>query len=180
MILEEQMIIVEGKKKVMEHGTLWRIKNIDLPRPREGNKGGKGKDKGSKPEKFDGNFFWCGAYGHVVVDCQKKAPEKPQAPRSPRGPDPKSEGRGQGGTGKKGASLDEWPEGQNDQPSGEKASVEVAGLFTGVVTRHERYSRRDWQAWEKIQRHPQRQWKAHKSGNLSASAVALRWVREST
>ena len=48
-------------------------------------KGGKGKDKGSKSKKFDGNF-WCGACGHMMEDCQKKASGKPQASKSPRGP----------------------------------------------------------------------------------------------
>ena len=46
---------------------------------------------------------------------------------------------GKGGKGKKGASsLDEWPDGQDDQPSGEKPNEEVAGLFIGAVSRHVR------------------------------------------
>ena len=54
-----------------------------------GKKGGKGKDKGSKSKKFDGNF-WCGACGHMMEDCQKKASGKPQASKSPRGHRPVS------------------------------------------------------------------------------------------
>ena len=62
---------------------------------------------------------------------------------SPReGPLPKGEGKG--GKGKRGASsLDKWPDGQEDQPSGERPTEEVASLFIGAVSRHERYNRRD-------------------------------------
>ena len=109
-----------------------------------------GKDKGGKSKKFEG--FWCGAYGRMMEDCQKKAVGKPQVPKSPRGPDPQPKGKGKCDKGKKGASsLDEWPDGQEAQPSDEKAIEEVAGLFVGAVSRHERYSQRDWQAWERIQ-----------------------------
>ena len=95
----------------------------------------------------------------MMEDCQKKAAGKLQVPKSPRGPDPKPKGRGNGGKGKKGASsLDEWPEGQEAQPSDEKAIEEVAGLFVCAVSRHERYSRRDWQALERIQKQAQNQW----------------------
>ena len=88
-----------------------------LAKTKGGKKGGKGKDKG-KSKKFEGNCFWCGAYGHMKVDCQKKAAGKPQVPKSPRGRDPKPKGKGKGGKGKKGASsLDEWPDGQENQPS---------------------------------------------------------------
>ena len=83
-----------------------------LAQTKGGKKVGKGKDKGGKSKKFEGNCFWCGAYGHMMEDCQKKAPWKPQVPKSPRGPDPKPKGKGEGGKGKKGASsLDEWPDG---------------------------------------------------------------------
>ena len=54
----------------------------------------------------------------MMEDCQKKAAGKPQAPKPPQGPDPKPKGKGKGGKGKKGASsLDEWPDGHEDQPS---------------------------------------------------------------
>ena len=82
------------------------------------------------------------------------------------------EAKGKGGKGKKGASsLDESPDGQEDLPSGEKACEEVASLFIGAVSRRERYNRRDWQAWEKIQRQAQRQRKACKNGGPSANAL---------
>ena len=85
-----------------------------------GKKDGKGKDKESKPKKFDGNCFWCGVYGHMVQDCRKKAAGKPPAPKSPQRSDPKPKGRGKGGNGKNGASsLHEWPDGQEDKTSGE-------------------------------------------------------------
>ena len=89
--------------------------------------------------KFESNCFWCGAYGLVMEDCQKKAAGKPQVPKSPRRPDPKPKSKGKGGKSKKGASsLDEWPDGQENPPSDEKATEEVAGLFVGAVSRHER------------------------------------------
>ena len=54
-----------------------------------GKKSGKGKHNGSKLKKFEGNCFWCGAYGHMMEDCQKKAAGKPLVPKSPRGFGPK-------------------------------------------------------------------------------------------
>ena len=90
----------------------------------------------------------------------------------PRGPDPKPKGKGKGGKGKKGASsLDEWPDGQEAPPSDDKATEEVAGLFVGAVSRHERYSQRDWKAWERIQKQARDQWKSCYCGNLCANAV---------
>ena len=59
-----------------------------LAETKGGKKGGKGKDKGGKSKKFEGNCFWCGVYGHMMEDCQKKAVWKP-VPKSPQGPDPK-------------------------------------------------------------------------------------------
>ena len=64
-----------------------------LAKTKGGKKGGKGKDKGGKSNKFESNCFWCGAYGHMMEDCQKKADVKPQLPKSPRGPDPKPQGK---------------------------------------------------------------------------------------
>ena len=58
-----------------------------------------------------------------------------------------------------------------ESPSDEKAIEEVAGLFVGAVSRHERYSQRDWQAWERIQKQARDQWKSYKSGNFCANAV---------
>ena len=85
----------------------------------------------------------------MMEDCQKTALGKPQVPKSPRGRDPKPKGKSKGGKGKKGASsLDEWSDGQESPPFDEKAIEEVASLFVGVVSRHERYSQRDWQAWK--------------------------------
>ena len=127
-----------------------------------GKKGGKGKDKGSKPSKFDGNCFWWGAYGHAMEDCRKKAAGKPQAPKTPRGSDPKPKGKRLKYK-KETSLLDEWPDGQDGQ--------EVAGLFIVAVSRHVRYSRRYWQPWEKIQKQAHRQWKAYKNGGHGDNAV---------
>ena len=108
----------------------------------------------------------------MMEDCQLKTAGKPQVPKSPRGADPKPKGKGKGGKGKKGApSLDEWPDGQENPPSDEKALEEAAGLFVGAVSRHERCSQRDWQAWERIQKQARDRRKSFKSGNLCATAV---------
>ena len=67
-----------------------------LVKTKGGKKGGKGKDKGGKSKKFEGICFWCGAYGHMMEDCQQKA---------------------KGGKGKKGRRpLDEWPDGRENPP----------------------------------------------------------------
>ena len=143
-----------------------------LAKTKGGKKGGKGKDKGGKSKKFEGNCFWCGAFGHMMEDCRKKAAGKPKAIQSPRGADPKLEGKGEGGEGKKGASsLEEWRDGQDDQPSGEIPNEEVVGLFIGAVSRHERYNRRDWLAWDRIRKQAQNQLKSYKSSNLCANTV---------
>ena len=89
----------------------------------------------------------------------------PKTSKSPQRPDPKPKGRGKGGKGKKGtSSLDEWPDGQENPPSDEEAIEEVAGLFVGAVGRHERYSQRDWQAWEQIQKQARQQSESYKTG----------------
>ena len=81
--------------------------------------------------------------------------------------------RGQkGGKGKdkelKGASsLDEWTDGQEEQPS-------VRNLVGAVdrrdkynrrerYNRREKYDRRDWQAWEQIQKQARQQWESYKA-----------------
>ena len=104
-------------------------------------------------------------------DCQKKAAGKTAGSQVPSRT--RSEAKGKGGKGKKGASsLDEWPDGQENPPSGAKAPEEAAGLFVGAVSRHERYSQRDWQALERIQKQSRDQLKSHRSANLCANAVA--------
>ena len=169
---EKQRLTIEKFLQANVHGSGATPMDVDaLAKTKGGKKGGKGKDKVGKSKKFESNCFWCGAYGHKMEDCQKKAAGKPQVPKSPRGPGPKRKGKGKGGKGKKGASsLDEWPDGQEIPPSDEKGIEEVAGLFVGAG-RHERYSQRDWQDWERIQKQARDQWKSHKSGNLSANAV---------
>ena len=74
-----------------------------------GKKGGTGKNKSSKPEKFGGKWYWCGSCGHVMEDCRKKAAGTPRVTQTPRRSDPKPKGKGKGGKGKKGASSsDDW------------------------------------------------------------------------
>ena len=52
-----------------------------------GKKGGKVKDKEPETKKFDDNCFWCGAHGHAMKDCRKKAAGKPKTAWSPRAPE---------------------------------------------------------------------------------------------
>ena len=61
-----------------------------------GKKGGKGKEKGNKSKKFDGNSFWCDASGHMMEDCQKKVAGKSKTAQSPRASEPKGEGKSKG------------------------------------------------------------------------------------
>ena len=158
--LEKSKLMIEKFLQAHVHYPGVSAMDVDaLGKTKGGKKGGKGKDKSSKPEKFDGNCFWCSSFGHVMEDCRKKAAGKPKVAQPPRVSDPKSKGKGQGGKGGKGgkgkkgaSSLDEWVDGQDEQPSGEKPNEEVAGLFIGAVSRHERYNRRDLQAWERIQK----------------------------
>ena len=170
---EKQRMTIEKFLQANVHGTRASPMNVDALAKTKGNKkGGKGQDKSAKPEKFDGNCFQCGSYGHVMGDCRKKAAGKPRVAQSPRASDPKPKGRGKGGKGKKGAPpLEEWSVGQDDQPSGEKPNEEVAGQLIGAVSRHDKYNRRDWKAWEKIQKQAQRQWKACRNGGPGATAV---------
>ena len=60
-----------------------------LAKTKGGRKGGNGKDKGGKSEKFDGNCIWCGLYGHMQKDCWAMAAGKPKAPKSLQGSDPR-------------------------------------------------------------------------------------------
>ena len=79
-----------------------------LAKTKGGKKGGIGKDKEPETKNFDGNCFWCGAHGHAMKDCRKKAARKPKTAQSPRTPEPKAKCKGKGGQGKKGApALDE-------------------------------------------------------------------------
>ena len=140
-----------------------------LAKTKGGKRGGKGKDKEPETKKFDGNCFWCGAHDHAMKDCRKKTAGKPETAQSPRTPEPEAKGRGKGGQSKKGASsLDGWPDGQEEQPSGEKSGDEVASLFMGANDqrekcnrregpyRREKYKQRDWQAWERVQKQANR------------------------
>ena len=103
-------------------------------------------------------------------DCRKKTAGKPRTVRSPtrsvpKGKDKSSEGR------ERASSFDEWPDVQEDKMSGEKPDEEAVGPLVGAVSRHEKYSPRDWRAWEKIQEQALPQWKPYKSGGFGANAV---------
>ena len=41
----------------------------------------------------------------------------------------------------------------------------------GSVYRRKKYDRRDWQAWERIQKQAQQKWESYKAGNLGAISV---------
>ena len=45
------------------------------------------------------------------------------------------------------------------------------GPLIGAASRHEKYSQRDWRAWERIQEQALRHWKSYKSGGFGANAV---------
>ena len=71
---EKQRLTIEKFLQANVHGSGATPMDVDtLAKTKGGKKGGKGKDKGGKSKKFEGNCFWCGAYGHMMADCQKKA-----------------------------------------------------------------------------------------------------------
>ena len=115
---EKQRLTIEKFLQANAHGAGATHTDVDaLSKTMGGKKGGKKKDKEPEAKKFDGNCFWCGAHGHAVKDCRKKAAGKPKTAQSPRTPEPNAKGKGKGGPGKKGASsLDEWPDGQEEHP----------------------------------------------------------------
>ena len=82
---EQQGLTIEKFLQANVHGTGASPMDVDPLAKTKG--GGKGKDKSSNPEKFDGNCFWCGLYGHVMEDCRKNAAGKPKATQSPRASD---------------------------------------------------------------------------------------------
>ena len=71
----------------------------------------------------------------------KEGSWKPKTAQSPRTSEPKVKGKGRGGQGKKGASLDEWPDVQEGQPSGDKSGEKVPSLFMGAVDKYGKYNR---------------------------------------
>ena len=118
-----------------------------------------------------------------MKECRKRAAGKPKTAQSPRTSEPKVKGKGRGGQVKKGASLDEWPDEQEGQPSGDKSGEEVASLFIGAVdkygknnrreghNRREKYDQSHWQVWERIQEQAPQQWESFKAGNLCVNSV---------
>ena len=131
-------------------------------------KGGKGKDVRSM--KFDGHCFWCGTHGHMRDDCRKKAAGKPRTARSPTVSSPKGRAKSSEGR-KRASSFDERLDVQEDKTSGEKFDEEAVGILIGAASRHEKYSQRDWRAWERIQEQALCHWKSYKSGGFGANSV---------
>ena len=88
-----------------------------------GKKGGKGKDKEPEAKKFDGGCFWCGASWpcrwRTVARKQPGGLKRPSRRkllnRKPRAKAKEAQER------RGPSSLDEWPDGQEEQPSGEKS-----------------------------------------------------------
>ena len=95
-------------------------------------------------------------------DCRKKAAGKPRTARSPTVSGPKDKDKSSEGR-KRASYFDEWPDVLEDNMSGEKPDEEAVGPLVGAVSGHEKYSQRDWRAWEKIQEQALRQWKPYKS-----------------
>ena len=99
---EKQILTSEKFLQANVHGTGASPTDVDAIAKTKGvENGGDGKDKSSKPGKFDGTCFWCGSYSHVMEDCRKKAAGNPKATQSPGASDPKPKGKGKGGKGKK-------------------------------------------------------------------------------
>ena len=127
-----------------------------LPRPREARKAARGKTREASQRSSKATIS---GVSRVVTmeDCQKKAAGKPHVPKSLRGPDPKPKGKGKGGKGKKRRPL---------------TSSHTVRTFSRLMRKpSRRLQERDWQAWERIQKQAQNQWKSYKSGNLCANAV---------
>ena len=115
-----------------------------LPRLKEARRATKGRTRGPK---FIGHCFWCGAHGHTKSDCRKKAAGRPRTARSPTVPSRKGRDENSKGSART-LSLEKWPD----------TDEEPMCRSIGSVSRHEKYSLRDWQAWEKIQEQAIRQW----------------------
>ena len=145
-----------------------------LAKTKKGMKGGSGKDKGHKSKKFDGNWYCCGSCGHVMEGCRKKAAGKPRVTQTPRGSDPKPKGKGKRGKGTKGASsLDEWPDGQDDQPSIEKPIPSLMSADTNVTTDETGEPGKGSRSRRSVSGRPGRM------DALAPILLTLRWVRES-
>ena len=79
---EKQRLTIEKFLQANVQRSGATLMDVDaLVKTRGGMKGGTGKDKEGKSKKFEGNCVWCGAYGHMIEDCQKKAAGKPQVPQ---------------------------------------------------------------------------------------------------
>ena len=120
--------------------------------------------------KFDGHCFWCGTHGHTRDDGRKKAAGKPRTARSPTVSSPKGKAKSSEGR-KRASSFDERLDVQKDKTSCEKFDEEAVGIFIGAASRHEKYSQRDWRAWERIQEQALCHWKSYKSGGFGANSV---------
>ena len=69
----KQRLTIEKFFQANVHGSGATLMDIDaFAKTKGGKKGGKVKDKGGTSKKFEGNCFWCCAYGHTMEDCQKK------------------------------------------------------------------------------------------------------------
>ena len=74
---EKQRLTIEKFLQASVHGPGASPMDVDaFAKTKGGKQGGKEKDKSCKQGKFDGKCFWCGAYGHTVEDCRKKAAGK--------------------------------------------------------------------------------------------------------
>ena len=67
---EKQRLTIGKFLQANVHGSRATPMDIHaLAKIKGGKKGCKGKEKGSKSNKFDGNRFWCDASGHMMEDC---------------------------------------------------------------------------------------------------------------
>ena len=75
---ENQRLTIEKFLQANVHGSGATPMDVGALSKTKGSKKGGKKDKESETKKFDGHCFWCGALGHAVNDCPKKAAGKPK------------------------------------------------------------------------------------------------------
>ena len=93
--LGKQRMTIEKFLQANVHGSRSTPMDVDALCQDQGRQERKqGRRQGWQVEEVDGHCFWCGAYGHMMEDCQKKAAGKLQVLKSPRGRDLKSKGNG--------------------------------------------------------------------------------------
>ena len=133
------------------HGSRATPLDVDaLAKTKGSKKGGKGKN--------EGNCFWCGAYGHLMEDCQKKAAGNEDLIRNRRAKAKEAKAR------------------RERRPL---TSGQTVRRIHRLMRSHRGGCRslrwcqptREVQSTRRIQKQARDQWTSYKSGNLCANAV---------